>query len=69
MYLNFDVSSMECKFQGSISRLVKMHLTWNFEGSQVEHQSYYKQNFKFLAGQEPDFLDPKFGQNRPLTGF
>ena len=30
---------------------------------------YYKQNFKFLAGQEPNFLDPKFGQNRPLTGF
>ena len=46
-----------------------MQLTWNFEGSLVEYQSYYKQNFKLLAGQEPNFLDPKFGQNRLLTGF
>ena len=27
IYPNFDVSSMKCKFQGSISRLVKIHLT------------------------------------------
>ena len=26
-------------------------------------------NFKFLAVQEPNFLEPKFGQNRLLTGF
>ena len=26
-------------------------------------------SFKFLAVQEPNFLEPKFCQNRPLTGF
>ena len=46
-----------------------MHLTWNLEGSLVEHQSYYKQNFKFLPIQELNFLEPRFSQNRPLTGF
>ena len=30
-----------------------------FEGSLFEHQSYYKQNFKFLAVQEPSFLIPQ----------
>ena len=33
------------------------------------HQSCCKQNFKFRAVQEPKFLKPKLGQNRPLTGF
>ena len=40
-----------------------------FEGSLVEHQLYCTQNFKFLAVQEPNFLKPKFGSNRPLTRF
>ena len=46
IYLNF---SMECKFQGSISRLVKMFSTSNFHGSLIQHQSYSRQNFMFLA--------------------
>ena len=60
---------MECKFQDSISRLVKMFLTLNFQGSLIEQQSYSRQNFKFLAVQESCFPKPKIGQNRPLTGF
>ena len=63
------MGSGKCKFQCFISQLVKLQLTWNFEDPLVEHQSCYKQNFKFLAVQEPIFLKPKFGQNRPLTGF
>ena len=31
--------------------------------------SILNQYFKFLAVQEPTFLKPKFGQDRPLTGF
>ena len=38
-------------------------------GSLFEHQSCYKQHFKFLAVREPNFLEPKIHQNRPLTGF
>ena len=52
---------MECKFQGSISRLVKMFTTCNFQGSLIEHQSYSRQNFKFLAVQEPYIPKPKIG--------
>ena len=52
-----------------ISQLVELKLTWNFEDPLVEHQSCYKQNFKFLAVQKSTFLKRKFGQNRPLTGF
>ena len=60
---------MKRKFQHTISRLVKLQLTSNFENRLVEHQSCYRQNFKFLPVQEPRFLKPKFGQNQPLTGF
>ena len=68
-WLHLKKWSGKCKFQGNIYQLVSMHLIWNFEGSLVEHQSCYKQNFKFLTVQEPNFLEPKFRQNRPLTGF
>ena len=60
---------MKCIFQCIISQLVKMLLTCHFENRLVEHQSCYKQNFKLIGVQEPTFLKPKFGQNRPLTGF
>ena len=69
IYIHLKKCSGKCKFQGNISQLVSMNLIWNFEGSLVEHQSCYKQNFKFLAVQEHNFLEPKFRQNRPLTGF
>ena len=68
-YIHLKKCSGKWKFQGNISQLVRMHLTWDFEGSLVKHQSYYKQSFKFLVVQEPNFLEPKFRQNRPLTGF
>ena len=69
IYIHLKKCSGKCKFQGNISQLVSMHLIWNFEGSLVEHQLCYKQNFKCLAVQEPNFREPKFRQNRPLTGF
>ena len=69
LYIHLKKCSGKWKFQGKISQLVSMHLIWNFDGSLVEHQSCYKQNFKFLAVQEPNFLEPKFRQNWPLTGF
>ena len=60
---------MKYIFQCMISQLVKMLLACHFENRLVEHQSCYKQNFKLIGVQEPTFLKPKFGQNRPLTGF
>ena len=61
--------SGKCKFQCIISLLVKVHLTGKFEDRLVDHQPCFIPNFKFLAVQEPIFLEPKFGQNRLLTGF
>ena len=40
-----------------------------YEGDLIDHQPCFIPNFKFLAVQEPNFLEPKFGQNRLLTGF
>ena len=68
IYIHLKKCSGKCKFQGNISQLVSMHLIWNFDSRLVEHQSCYNQNFKFLAVQEPNFLEPKFSQNWPLTG-
>ena len=53
----------------SQSQLTKTIFTWNFEGDLIDHQPCFIPNFKFLAVQEPIFLEPKFGQNRLLTGF
>ena len=53
----------------SISQLTKTIFTWNFEGDLIDHQPCFIPSFKFLAVQEPNFLEPKFGQNRLLTGF
>ena len=59
MYIHLKKCSGKCKFQCIISQLVNVYLIWNFEDSLVEHQSYYKQNFKFLTVQEPSFLIPQ----------
>ena len=76
IYMSIDqyISEFSRKFHGmQISRLhisaCKNALAWNFEGSLVEHQSYSRLNFMFLAVQEPNFPNSKIGQNRPLTGF
>ena len=57
------------KFQYPISQLTNNIFTSNFESDLIDHQSCFIPNFKFLAVQEPNFLEPKFGQNRLLTGF
>ena len=59
MYKHLKKCSRKCKFQCIISQLVNVYLISNFEGSLVEHQSYYKENFKFLAVLEPIFLIPQ----------
>ena len=61
--------SVKRKFQCPISQLTKTIFTCNFEGDLIDHQSCFIPNFKFLAVQEPNFLEPKFGQNGLLTGF
>ena len=67
--MRLNLCSAKRKFQYPISQLVKTIFTCNFEGGLIDHQSYFVQNFKFLAVQEPGFLKSKFGQNRPLTLF
>ena len=64
-----NLCSVKRKFQWPISQLTKTIFTWNFEGDLIDHQPCFKPNFKFLAVQEPNFLEPKFGQSRLLTGF
>ena len=64
-----NLCSVKRKFQCPISQLTKTIFTWNFEGDLIDHQPCFIPNFKFLAVQEPNFLEPKFGQNRLLTGF
>ena len=64
-----NLCSVKRKFQCLISQPRKIIFTWNFEGGLIDHQSCFTQNLKFLAVQEPNFLEPKFGQNRLLTGF
>ena len=64
-----NLCSVKRKFQCPISQLAKTIFTWNFEGDLIDYQSCFIPNFKVLAVQEPNFLEPKFGQNRLLTGF
>ena len=61
MYIHLKKCSGKCKFQYIISQLRKTTFTRNFVGDLIDHQ--------FLAVQELNFLEPKFGQNRLLTGF
>ena len=64
-----NLCSVKRKFQCPISQFTKTIFTWNFEGDLIDHQPCFIPNFKFLAVQKPNFLEPKFGQNRLLTGF
>ena len=64
-----NLYSVKRKFQCPISQLTNNVFTSNFESDLINHQSCFIPNFKFLAGQEPNFLEPKFGQNQLLTGF
>ena len=64
-----NLCSVKRKFQCPISQLTNNIFTSNFEGDLTDYQPYFIPNFKFLAVQEPNFLEPKFGQNRLLTGF
>ena len=75
MYIYIDIwwiclnlCSVKRKFQCPISQLKKTIFAWNFEGGLIDHQRCFIPNFKFLAVQKPNFLEPKFGQNRLLTG-
>ena len=64
-----NLCSVKHKFQCPISQLTKTIFTWNFEGDLIDHQPCFIPNFKFLAVQELNFREPKFGQDRLLTGF
>ena len=60
-----------CQTQISMSHIsaYKNDFRLKFECDLINHQPCFIPNFKFLAVQEPNFLEPKFGQNRLLTGF
>ena len=64
-----NLCSVKRKFQCTISQLTKTTFTWNFEGDVIDHQQCFILSFKLLAVQELNFLEPKFVQNRLLTGF
>ena len=64
-----NLCSVKRKFQCPISQLTRTIFTWKLEGDLIDHQPCFIPSFKFLAVEEPNFLEPKFGQNRLLTGF
>ena len=60
-----------CQTQISMSHISAYENDFHlkFEGDLIDHQLCFILNFKFLAAQEPNFLELKFGQNRLLIGF
>ena len=43
---------------------MKTIFTWNFEDHLIDYQPCFIPNLKFLAVQEPNFLESKYDQNR-----